>query len=55
MVMDSFASHLIGNLVIIAVFGLGTIGCFVAAVVMLVRPGEQDEHHPKYLIMDDDR
>ncbi|MER1964619.1 hypothetical protein ABS757_08095 [Castellaniella sp. FW104-7G2B] len=55
MIMDSFANHLIGNLIIIAVFGLGAIGCFVAAIIMLVKPGEQDKNHPKYLIMDDDR
>lgn len=55
MMMESFANHLIGNLVIVAVFGLGTIGCFIAAVIMLIKPGERNENHPKYLIMNDDR
>lgn len=55
MMMESFAAHLAGNILIIAVFGLGTIACFVAAIMMLVRPGERDANHPKYRIMDDDR
>ncbi|MDN5844320.1 MAG: cbb3-type cytochrome c oxidase subunit I [Alcaligenaceae bacterium] len=30
-------------------------GTLWTIVIMLVKPGEHDENHPKYLIMDDDR
>lgn len=53
--MDGFVQHLLGNLLILAVFGTGTIVCFAAAVRMLVRPGEKDRDHPKYLVLRDDR
>ncbi len=50
-----FSAHLIGNLFIIIVFGLGAIACFAVAIVMLFRPGEKNRDHPKYRIMNDDR
>lgn len=55
MVMESFVDHLMGNLVIVTVFGVGTIACFAVAIRMLVKPGEKDKNHPKYLILRDDR
>lgn len=55
MMMEGFAAHLLGNMLIVVVFGLGTLACFIAAIVMLVRPGEKDEKHPKYIVMDDER
>ncbi|HET7586708.1 MAG TPA: hypothetical protein VFL45_01360 [Gammaproteobacteria bacterium] len=45
---------LIGNIIIIAVAGLITLGCFAAAIKMLVRPGERDRRHPKYKVLQDD-
>ncbi len=54
MEMQGFAAHLLGNLLIVGVLGLGTVACFIAAIVMLIRPGEQNEDHPKYLVMHDD-
>ena len=46
---------LLGNLIIIALSGAITIGCFVAMLWMLLRPGETDRRHPKYEILRDDR
>ena len=51
--------HLIGplwgNIVIVATAGAVTVACFVAALWMLIRPGETDWHHAKYAILRDDR
>ena len=51
--------HLIGplwgNAVIIAVAGAITLACFVAMFWMLLRPGETDAAHPKYLVLRHDR
>jgi hypothetical protein len=44
----------LGNLIIIAVAGAITLGCFVAMLWMLLRPGETDRHHPKYDVLRDD-
>ncbi|MGH7626297.1 MAG: hypothetical protein ACREOJ_13400 [Gemmatimonadaceae bacterium] len=52
--MQSFSAHWLGNIIIIALAGAITIGCFVAATWMLVRPGERDRRHPKYQVLDDD-
>jgi hypothetical protein len=46
---------LIGSLVVIAIAGAITIACFVAMFVMLFRPREKDEQHPKYRVLRDDR
>lgn len=51
--------HLIGplwgNVIIIALAGAVTLGCFVAMFRMLLRPGETDRRHPKYAIFHDKR
>jgi hypothetical protein len=44
----------LGNLIIIAVAGAITIGCFAAMLWMLLKPGEADRHHPKYDVLRDD-
>lgn len=46
---------LLGNLIIIAICGAITIGCFMTMFWMLFRPGETDRRHPKYDILRDDR
>jgi hypothetical protein len=43
-----------GNVIILIATGAITVGCFVAMVWMLVRPGEADQQHPKYNILSDD-
>lgn len=48
------AGPLLGNLVIIAISGVITVGCFIAMFWMLFRPGERDPRHPKYDIFRDD-
>lgn len=48
------AGPLLGNLMIIAVSGAITIGCFVAMFKMLLWPGETNRRHPKYNILRDD-
>ncbi len=48
------AGPLLGNLLIIAISGTITIGCFVAMFWMLLRPGETNQRHPKYDILRDD-
>jgi hypothetical protein len=35
--------------------GLVTLSCIVAAVWMLVAPGERDPYHPKYRVLHADR
>jgi hypothetical protein len=51
--------HLIGpfwgNVIIIGIAGAITVACFVAMCWMLLRPGEADPHHPKYLVLRHDR
>lgn len=44
-----------GNAAIILIAGSITIGCFGAMFRMLIRPGERDPRHPKYMILPDDR
>ena len=44
-----------GNVVIIAIAGAITIGCFVAMFWMIFRPGEKDPRHAKYEILRKDR
>ncbi|WP_298014010.1 hypothetical protein [uncultured Castellaniella sp.] len=55
MMMEAWADHWVGNLVILVVFGLGTVACFAVALRMLIHPGEREAHHPKYRILRDDR
>lgn len=45
----------IGNLIIIGVAGVITLGCFVAMFWMLLWPGEAASDHPKRAILHDDR
>jgi len=40
---------------VVAAAGLVTLSCIVAAVWMLIDPGEQDANHPKYRVLDTDR
>ena len=51
--------HLAGPLIGILVVGGGaaliTLGCFVAAMWMLIHPGETDPRHPKYIVLRHDR
>jgi hypothetical protein len=51
--------HLIGpfwgNVILIAIAGAITAGCFAAMFWMLIRPGETDPNHPKYLVLRHDR
>ena len=44
-----------GNVVVIALAGIVTVGCFAAMIWMLIRPGEADRSHPKYDVLRDDR
>jgi hypothetical protein len=44
-----------GNVMIIAIAGAITVGCFVAMFWMLLRPGESNPNHPKYLVLRRDR
>ncbi|CAM5206310.1 hypothetical protein CDEF62S_06159 [Castellaniella defragrans] len=55
MMMDAWAAHWVGNLVLLIVFGFGTVACFAAALWMLVHPGEKNRNHPKYRILQDNR
>lgn len=52
---EHLAGPLWGNLVIFALAGTVTLGCFAAMFRMLLRPGETDRRHPKYTILRDDR
>ena len=51
--------HLIGpfwgNLVIVGIAGAITVACFGAMFRMLVRPGETDPTHPKFMVLRHDR
>lgn len=44
-----------GNLVTIALAGGVTAACFIAVLRMLIRPGESDPQHPKYMVLDEKR
>ena len=44
-----------GNVAVIALAGIVTVGCFSAMFWMLIRPGETDRRHAKYDILRDDR
>jgi hypothetical protein len=52
---DHLVGPLWGNVMIVALAGAITLGCFVAMFRMLFCPGETDRHHPKYDILHDDR
>jgi hypothetical protein len=44
-----------GNFIIIGIAGAITVACFVAMGWMLLRPGEADPRHPKYMVLRHDR
>lgn len=44
-----------GNIAILVLAGSFTIACFAAMLRMLVRPGEDDRRHAKYMILEDTR
>ena len=50
----SLAGPLLGNLVVVGGAGLVTLSCIVAALWMLIDPGERDLNHPKYRVLDAD-
>lgn len=49
------AGPLIGHIIIAIITGVITLICIGVALKMLLRPGEKDPHHPKYLILHKDR
>lgn len=51
----SLAGPLLGNALVAGVAGLVTLACIVAALRMLIAPGEGDPNHPKYRVLDTDR
>ncbi|HEX4585944.1 MAG TPA: hypothetical protein VH183_14040 [Burkholderiaceae bacterium] len=52
---DHLAGPFWGNVIIIALAGAITLGCFVAMLRMLIRPGETDPSHSKYTILRKDQ
>jgi hypothetical protein len=51
---QSFAGPLLGNLLVVCGAGFVTLSCIVAALWMLIHPGERDPDHPKYRVLDAD-
>ena len=51
----SLTGPLLGNVLVAGGAGLVTISCIVAALWMLIDPGERDPNHPKYRVLDTDR
>jgi len=54
-VHDHLIGPVLGVVIIVALAGAVTLGCFVAMFRMLLHPGETDPHHPKYEVLRDDR
>ena len=52
---DALSGPLWGNLIVVVVTGVITLGCFAVMSRMLFRPGETDHRHPKYEVLSDDR
>jgi hypothetical protein len=52
---DAMMGPFWGNLAVIALAGSLTLACFAAALRLLLRPGERDPLHPKYMILRDER
>lgn len=44
-----------GNIIILAISGAITLGCFAAMFWFIFRPGEKDSGHAKYQILRRDR
>ena len=51
----SLAGPVLGNALVVGATGLATLACIVAALWMLIAPGERDPNHPKYRVLDADR
>ena len=51
----SLAGPVLGNALVVGATGLATLACIVAALWMLIDPGERDPNHPKYRVLDADR
>jgi len=51
---EHLAGPVLGVVIIVALAGAVTLGCFMAMFRMLFHPGETDPHHPKYEILHDD-
>jgi hypothetical protein len=51
----SLAGPLLGNVLVVSGAGLVTLSCIVAALWILIDPGERDPNHPKYRVLDADR
>jgi hypothetical protein len=51
----SLAGPLLGNVLVVGGAGLVTLSCIVAALWMLIDPGERDLNHPKYRVLEADR
>jgi hypothetical protein len=52
---NSLAGPLLGNALVAGGAGLVTLACIVAALRMLIDPGERDPNHPKYRVLDVNR
>jgi hypothetical protein len=52
---NSLAGPMLGNALVVGATGLATLACIVAALWMLIDPGERDPDHPKYRVLDADR
>lgn len=44
-----------GIVAIVTLAGAITLGCFAAMFWLIIRPGERDPRHPKYMILRDNR
>lgn len=51
----SLAGPLLGNVLVAGGAGLVTLSCIVAALWMLIEPGERDPNHAKYRVLEADR
>jgi hypothetical protein len=53
--LKATAGSVLGNVIVIALTGMVTLACIVAAFWMVIRPGERNPDHPKYRILRTDR
>lgn len=44
-----------GEILVVTIAGIITIGCFAAMFWWIFNPGEEDPSHPKYSILSPDR
>lgn len=52
---DHLAGPFWGNVIIVTLASVVTLGCIAAMLWMLIRPGENDPAHPKHTILREDR